>query len=565
MINIKDRDQLEIPGMETWRSMYSERKLKLLVNSWSGVFREDVLPLLYSEKLVELYSEKMGRPSKEIYSLAGAVVLQQFFDLTDDETVSELAFNQQWHFALECFNEDDQVICSKTLWNMRKNIVNLCLDKVFFSAATKRFIDKFEIDTGLQRIDSVHVHSNMARIGRIRLLARTLIKFLKNLKRQDSNLFEKEISAEMIEKYFSKTEDSYFGNIKPSETEQNLQSLANDLHCLKLQFNDNSKISQMSSFKLLLRVFKEQCSVEDEVVKVKPAKKVSSGSVQNPSDPDAGFDGHKGQGYQSQITETYSPKANEDTSEKDKPDVITHIKTEPANKHDSKALMPAIDHLQEQEIECQTMLADAAYGSAKNINEAKEKNVKIVAPVAGRSSEKGLELFDFNAETHEITACLAGKTPDKIKKNQKSITAIWSCLKCKNCDFAKQCPTKERKEGRSINYCKSAAEASIRRKFEKTKEFKDEYRYRSGIEATNSRFIHMTGARRSRYRGLEKMRFAQTMKALAINVFRIAKFMRKGKLFDVFFAIILFLFDFLKNRLKFKPKFAQITKFQALA
>ncbi|MCD4817251.1 MAG: transposase, partial [Candidatus Cloacimonetes bacterium] len=66
-----------------------------------------------------------------------------------------------------------------------------------------------------------------------------------------------------------------------------------------------------------------------------------------------------------------------------------------------------------------------------------------------------------------------------------------------------------------------------RRQYEESIDFKDEYRYRSGIEATNSRFIHMTGVRRSRYRGLEKMKFGQKLKALAINVFRIAKYLQK--------------------------------------
>ena len=68
------------------------------------------------------------------------------------------------------------------------------------------------------------------------------------------------------------------------------------------------EVLSMSSFQLLHRVFKEQCAVKD----------TSSGSVelliksardvvwilQNPSDPEAGYNGHKGQGYQAQVMET---------------------------------------------------------------------------------------------------------------------------------------------------------------------------------------------------------------------------------------------------------------------
>ena len=38
---------------------------------------------------------------------------------------------------------------------------------------------------------------------------------------------------------------------------------------------------------------------------VKDPKEISSSSLQNPSDPDAGYDAHKGQGYQVQVMETY--------------------------------------------------------------------------------------------------------------------------------------------------------------------------------------------------------------------------------------------------------------------
>jgi len=320
---------------------------------------------------------------------------------------------------------------------MRKNLVELSLDKEFFSLVTEDFIKKFEVETGLQRIDSVHVHSNMARLGRIRLLSRAIIKFLKNLKRKDVALFEKEISTEMVVRYLSKTEDSYFGSIKPSETEQNLQTLANDLYHLKIKFNDTGKISKMTSFKILHRIFEEQCFVEDKSVKVKPSNKVSSGSVQNPSDPDAGYDGHKGQGYQTQIMETYSKKTKNASSEKDlleaeKLNLITYVETESADNHDSHALIPAINHLQNHEIKCETILADAAYGSEKNVGNAKQKKVNIVAPVVGRTSEKGLELFEFDTVSYEITACPAGKVPDKIKHNKKSsITIIWYHQKCK--------------------------------------------------------------------------------------------------------------------------------------
>ena len=47
-------------------------------------------------------------------------------------------------------------------------------------------------------------------------------------------------------------------------------------------------------------------------------------SLQNPSDPDATYSGHKGQGYQVQIMETFS--CSEDTAEREQTlNLITHV------------------------------------------------------------------------------------------------------------------------------------------------------------------------------------------------------------------------------------------------
>ena len=80
------------------------------------------------------------------------------------------------------------------------------------------------------------------------------------------------------------------------------------MYSLICQFKDHEDVSSMHSFKLLLRILNEQCQIEgsgdDCRVTVKEPKTIPSDSLQNPSDPDASYSGHKGQGYQVQIMET---------------------------------------------------------------------------------------------------------------------------------------------------------------------------------------------------------------------------------------------------------------------
>jgi len=478
MLNIRNREQINIPGFETWRNIFSDKKLRILEKSWAGVFRRHILPLLPADKLSEIYSSRRGRPTKELYSTIGVVILQQFFDLTDAETIEESAFNQQWHFALECFNEEDQVISLKTLWTMRAQLVKHGLADSIFSVTVDHLSEYYDVDVSKQRIDSVHVHSNMARLGRVRILKKTIIKFLKNLKRLNSELFHNEISSEMVEKYFPELDNSYFGQVKPSETERTLQLLAEDMYELKLNFGNEKQVSKMSSFKLLERVFSEHCFVEEDCVQVRVSKEVSSDSVQNPSDPDAGYDGHKGQGYQSQLLETYSKEEDRANSEKPILNLITYAETESADKHDSHALEPAVKDIKDRGQDCKQILGDTSYGSNENLEKAEELGVKVVAPTPGRASEKGLDFFEFDVNNFEILSCRSGKSPAEIKHNkQSSITAIWYESSCKSCPFADSCPTVSCKKGRKINYTKASVKSFLRRKNEASYEFKDEYRY----------------------------------------------------------------------------------------
>ena len=69
----------------------------------------------------------------------------------------------------------------------------------------------------------------------------------------------------------------------------------------------------MSSYKLLCRIVEEQCDVQsDGTIELKAPKQISSDSLQNPSDPDATYSGHKGQGYQVQVMETYTEHDHSD-------------------------------------------------------------------------------------------------------------------------------------------------------------------------------------------------------------------------------------------------------------
>ncbi len=69
-----------------------------------------------------------------------------------------------------------------------------------------------------------------------------------------------------------------------------------------------------------------------------------------------------------------------------------------------------------------------------------------------------------------------------------------------------------------------------RRRYERTKEFKERYAMRAGIEATNSELKRAHGLGRLRIRGLLRVRLAVHLKALACNVKRMVRYLvERGK------------------------------------
>jgi len=509
-------------------SYLGDSRRHLLEKSWAGIFREHILPELPVNEFRKYYHETDGRPTNEMYSMVGLLILQQMHDLTDEQAVEQFAFNIKWHYALNITGNSDQVayVSLKSLWTMRNLLTEEGLYDVLFDTTCKTLAEVFKVDFAKQRLDSVHIKSNMRHLGRIGLFSRTIKKFLVNLKRHHRCLFDK-LDQDRFLRYIKKKEESIFAAVKPSGTAHKLNILAQDTFFLVERFASIEKVSNMSSYKQLARLFNEQCISKDsadnngeKIITAKPNKDVPSDSLQNPSDPDAGYSGHKGQGYQAQIMETYS-----DDPEEASLSLITHVKVEPADESDSNALIPAIVDAQERDMAPDELLADSLYGSDDNVQQAKQDhNVNVIAPTMGAKG-KGYCLDDFALNnSNEIVQCPQGSIPVCVERPNDRFIAKFNSLDCQSCPELSRCPVSEGKKAFTYYYDDKSIRLSRRRVNEDTAAFKDIYRYRAGVEATMSEYDRRTGAKNLRVRGLKSVSFAATLKAIGINIFRAARF-----------------------------------------
>jgi hypothetical protein len=521
----KDHQTLYL--FDPWVQLGPKRR-QILDTGWPGLFRKCLLNKLPADRLARKFKEFRGRPTKDLYVMLGAMVLQNMLDLSDEETRDALLFRVDWQYALDITDPSDaQVYVSEKTWrSYRQYCIKYEIDTVAFGELTGKLIELFGVDTSHQRLDSTHLISNMRKLGRTGLFVATIKKFLKRLSRSRKESYAN-LPPELVARYMAKDADACFSRVKPSEAGRTLQKVAEDLALLVEQFRSDTIVQKWDEYRYLERVLREQCTVtgsgQEAKVTVKPPKTVSPDCLQNPSEPDAGYSGHKGPGFQDQLMETYQPGEKRDPKI---PNVFTYTKTEPANEQDINALHPAIDSTRKRQCCPKTLLADTKYGSDENVEKAKEKGVDLIAPVGGKATPKSitLGLFVANPSTCLITRCPQGHAPTKVTRTDTNrLNAVFSLEVCRNCPRLPECPVTMGKKAATLYYTEAQLRCAYRRLYEKSPVFNDAYRWRSGIEGGNSHLKSETGMGRLRVRGLGAVRFAVTLKVLGLNIKRCAR------------------------------------------
>ena len=524
MIYTKDRKTA--PLFDPLKHLGPKRR-KLMDESWAGLFRKHILCELPVNRVIPFFTDGFGRPTKELYTVLGALILQQMHDLSDEETVSQLAFNLQWHYALDITADSDEAtyICPKTLWNMRKIVTDHGLDTVLFHQITDKLARVFQVDTTKQRIDSFHIRSNMCRLGRIGIFVRSIHKFLRNLRYKHRQIFET-LEQDLVDRYLSKKALSCFSMVKPSDSERTLASISRDLFELVQRFSDQPDVRCMHSYQLLVRVLREQCTVTEPSdgkpveVSLKPSREISSGSLQNPSDPDAGYSGHKGQGYQIQVMETYCDKEDKEVKSKTL-NLITHLAVEPACEDDVHALVPALKSSKDRGLAPEEVLADSLYGSDENCEDARAMGVEVISPAKGSPKQGSVSLSEFEfSEKAELIRCPKGHAPLRVRTKKNRHSAAFNSGHCLSCPLIDDCPVKRGKGYHYLRYDDKALRIARRRTSQQSPQFKDRYRWRAGIEGTISAYDIRTGVKHLRVRGHKAVRFCATLKGTGVNIFR---------------------------------------------
>jgi Transposase DDE domain/Transposase domain (DUF772) len=512
-----------------------------LEKSWPYLFKTEILPILFKneDQYAMLYG-KTGRPNFSVAKLLGLCLLQEFNNLSDQQTLDTFSFDIRWRYALDV-SDDEDYLSRRSLVEFRhrlsKNDPEMNLIRGVFDNIRDSAIKKIGLSTREQRLDSTHVISNIRTRSRMELFTNTLRLFLKSLNKSKFSKIPKS-----IHRWHNTESEGWFG-LGPAEQRIKLVELARYIYKLIIIFNKDKEVRITEPYQLIERLFSEHCEItKKSSLKKQSAKHIEivvkskweGGSLQSPYDPDASY-GHKGSGYSAQITETCNNPG--------KPEIITDYEVHGAARSDIAKMLPVIERLESTGLKPEILFADGGYPSVPSALKLIEKNIDFVSPVnRSRLPDEimGRDRFKFDSQGYVIQ-CPKGHRPidhrilSANNSIRRSLHAIFDGDRCRSCKVLDRCPVRapnHRDQGcdhrDTIGDFRLEITPELRLRdhmysIQKTIEWKNRYRIRSGIEATISELKRSHGIGKLRVRRASKVCFSIACKLIACNIKRWAK------------------------------------------
>jgi hypothetical protein len=289
--------------------------------------------------------------------MAGLVFIMQFNNWTTEQAADAYMFDTAVQYALN-LSPGAQSMSSRTLERYLKLVREDGLAGQIMDDVTSALVSVLDKNVREQRLDSTHVFSNMALFGRTQLMGVTVRRFLSQVRRHDRAAYD--ALPEDLRVRYAPSEQRLFGDTQRDKAArgQLRQQVAEDMYALIVRFSDDKRHNTRTAYLALTRVFEEQCDLQEQKAVVK--EKTGGRVMQNPSDPDATYDGKKGSGYQVQLSETCESDSQAQ--------LITAALPQSAADTDPQSVAPVCEHMKAQGHLPETLLADAAYGSDGRLN-----------------------------------------------------------------------------------------------------------------------------------------------------------------------------------------------------
>jgi hypothetical protein len=526
-------DRHKQPALISTVNDLPEKHREILTKSWAHTFYHEFFCLINEEAFSVLYSDIPSRPNIPVNVLLGLEVLKAANDWSDTKLYEQFCFDVLVRYALGYDRLGDGDFELRTIYNFRErlscyNILHgINLVSKAFEQITDEQIAKLRVLTGMQRMDSTQIASNIATAHRLSLMVQALQRVERML-----NDADKVRLSELFTLYTRESPEHYVYGIKGIEkVNGHLQVVGRTIYSLLLDLK--TVYANEDAYQILERIFTEHYHLLENGPLVKEYKELTSNCLQSLDDREATYR-TKGtehyRGYVANITETCDP-ANE-------LQLITKIQVAPNNVDDTQLLAEALPNLKER-TGVETMITDGGYGGQASDAALQEQGVNLIqTAIRGpRLNPNRFQLADFVVQSDEqgipvMVTCPQGQTAPVICTRTGNWQGHFKPHYCADClhQLSGRCCAKPHK--RDLRYLLAFTSRQIavaKRRKEYLAHKHDETNLRASVEATVRSVKHPFPAGKLPVRGQFRVTCMVIGSALMTNLRRIHRYLESRK------------------------------------
>jgi transposase len=474
---------------------------KLQVSSYSGLYdlivpKENLLRKINElidftfiyEELVGKYCSNNGRTAESPVRMFKYLLLKTIYTVSDVDVVERSRYDMSFKYFLE-MSPEQEVIDPSSLTKFRKlrlkdaDLLNLLIGKTVSIAIEKGIIRSKSII-----VDATHSLSRSNPYSALEVL------------RERSKLLRKAVYAI----------DEDMRSQMPEKNDSNdLEMELSYCRELEKRIGSDQTLSLIPAVQEKLNLLKETIEDTQENYTLSKDRDARTGHKSS----DSSFFGYK----------THLAMTEER--------IITAAVVTSGEKGDGPELPKLLQISQNNGIEVDTVIGDAAYSGKENLELTAEQDIKVVArliPSITQGFRKDEDKFDYNKDAG-MFVCPAGHLAIRkarqgkkgIGKNQ-SYTYYFDVEKCKTCPLRDGCYKPGAKSKTYAVKIRSTIHQG-QQAFQDTDCFKQKAKHRYKIEAKNSELKNVHGYDRATSYGIENMQMQGALAIFTVNLKRIIK------------------------------------------
>ena len=445
------------------------REKRLLEKSWAKCFAENIFPKIDEEPFSVLYSDRPSRHNTPVNVIIGALILKEMFGLTDQEIVDTLPFDIRYQYALHTTSFEEQPLNERTLGRFRArcnsyeemtgiDLIHDCIVKLSSGMA-----DMMKLNTGMRRMDSLMVASNIKKMSRLELLYTCVSNLARLMK-----------------------------NLNDSALPEGLLHYTDDDDHNKVLYHNRSEDTDSKTEQIL-----------------KDAALIISACGSR-------YDEYRG--YTANVVEVADDNHNS---------ITVDYQYEKNTYSDSQFLKDYIEQQPDDGPHAILTTDGGYCGMEKSKLAESKKITLVTTDLKGTEVSDHWADFEFNEDGTKLLKCAAGHEPksSSYDKNTQKCKASFPLATCKNCPYYSQCHPKEHKRVATIKVAMRTAFHAKQQRFLKTEEFKKLARFRNGVETVPAALRSRHNVDKMPVRGYIKTKLFFGFKIAGMNARKLVRYL----------------------------------------